>query len=112
MAVDVPLADVGRVIAAGGKDLGNARGPVTQTHIVDENPVLQRQLPRQQAATRRRAHRTAGNGVGEVQALPRQRIDMRRLDIVVASIAAGLGPPLIAENQHYIRLFGRHPFSL
>ena len=66
--------------------------------IVDKDAVGQGVLARQQGGTRRAADRDAGDGMGEVDALGGQPVEVRRPHLPVAGVSGVLRPPLIGEH--------------
>ena len=55
----------------------------------------------------RRAHRAAGDSVGEIDRLSRKIIEMGRFDIGIAGVAGRSGPPLVCHQIQHIGLVGR-----
>ena len=67
-------------------------------HIIDEDAVSQRVLTGQQAGARGTADGNAGYGMGEVNALCGQAVQMWSLYLVVAGVSCVLHSPLIGED--------------
>ena len=67
-------------------------------HVVDKDAVGQRILAGEQGRPRRAADRAAGHGMGQVDALAGQAVDVGRLHVGVARVAGGLGAPLIGKD--------------
>lgn len=101
-AVQVPLADVGGVVAGAFELLADGWGVGGQVRVVEKEAVRQRVLPRQQTGPVGRADRTARDGVGEVDASSDQCVEVGRFDIGIAGVAGGLGAPLVGEYEHQI----------
>ncbi len=94
-AVEVPLADVAGVIAGGPEHFREAGGVVAQVQVVQEHAVRERELPGHQGCAMRAAHRAAGDGVGEVDRLISEAIEVGRLDIGITGVTGRRGAPLV-----------------
>ena len=66
--------------------------------IVNKDAVGQGVLAGQQGGTRRAADRDAGDGMGEVDALGGQPVQVRRPHLPVAGVSGVLRAPLIGEH--------------
>ena len=105
-AVDVPFADVAGVVAGGGQHLAECHGVVAEMGVVEEEAVRGRPLAGHQRAAEGRTDRTSRDGFGEIGALFFELIEVRRLDVRVAGVAGGAGPPLVGENEEDVRRAG------
>ena len=99
MTVDVPLADPGRVVAFLGEGLPQARAAVGKGHVVDENAVGQGVLAGEQTTAPGGTNRPARHRVGEIDAFPREPVQMRRGDLAIPGVTRILGAPLIGEYK-------------
>ena len=68
-------------------------------------------LPSQQRCARRRANRHAGDGVDELNALALKPVEVRRLDVGIASVTERLRPPLVREHKQDVRRARASPAS-
>ncbi len=102
-AVDVPLAEVGGVIAGLLEGCGDRRLALRQRILVPRDAVL-RPAPRQHGAAKRTAQRKPGDGVLEVHPQRRQVVDIRRRDVRIAVAAQGLCAVLVADEPDDVGL--------
>ena len=103
MTIDVPLADVGGIIAVSGKRLGYAGRDWLEVDVVDKYPVRERKLPCQQAGPVGRTDRTTGDSMAKVDGLAGQAIQVWGLDDRVAGISGGLSAPLVGKYKDDVR---------
>src|SRR3954451_7214877 len=95
----MPLADATSVVAGSFQDFRKSNRIRAERNIVQENPVCLRTLTGQQRCSRGRTHRHSSNGLGEVDALALERIEMRRLYIRVPRVPERLRAPLIGDDE-------------
>ena len=99
VAVEVPLADVAGAVASPGKDLGDRHLLAGQLHVVEEHAVRQRPAARHHRRPVRAADRTGRDGMGELDCLVRQPIEVRRLHVRIARVPQRVGTPLVGEHE-------------
>ena len=88
-----------------GERVGQADCVVVQVDVVDEHAVRERAPAGYQAGAIRGADRAAGYGAGEIHALLRQPVEVRRFHVRIPGVASRLRPPLVAENDNDVGSF-------
>ena len=107
VTVYMPFADIAGFVTGPAVHLANSHRIGIQRLVIIEDAMSKPVLPGYQTGAIWAAHRTAGDGVAEIDALLRQFVKVRRLHIRIARIAGGLHPPLVSEDKDKIRLPGR-----
>ena len=97
-AVQVPLADVGGVVAGAVERSGHGGIGGRQPDAVGDHPGLVRIAAAEQRAAERRAPRRAGDRTVEAHALAPEVIEVGGGDVGIAAVAGGLGAVLVAED--------------
>ncbi len=103
--VHVPLADAAGVVAVRLQLLGEGDGVGVQLNIIEENPVRLRALAGEHRRAHRRTHGHARDGLGEVDALALEAVEVRRLHIRIGCVAERLRAPLIGDDQQDVWFF-------
>ena len=103
-AIDMPLADIARVVACLAQGLCERGGLCVEAQIVQKKPMGERILAGQEAGTVRAANRNARYGVSKVYALVGKEVDVGRPHIRIAHVAVVHGPPLVRKQVNYIGL--------
>ena len=101
-AVEVPLADVGGVVAGGIEGVGHRGQLWGQRTPVRHYAALVGIASGQQGAAKRRAPRCPGHGAVEAHALARQVVDVGREHVAVAAVTGGVDAVLVAEDPHHV----------
>ena len=107
VVVDVPLADVGGLVAGGFERFGGARSARVERDVVHNEAVRQRRLPSEKACAGGRADRDAGDCMFELDAFVGERVQMRRFDLGVSVEAGRMGAPLVCKQDKDVRAFHR-----
>ena len=113
-AVQVPLADVGGVVARSVEGVRHGGHLRRQRTAVGHHAALMRVAPGQQRAAERRAPRRPGHRAVEAHPLARQIVDVGREYVAVAPVAGGVGAMLVAEDPHHVgppRVVQRQPLT-
>lgn len=103
--IDMPLANIGGVIAALFERIAQANGVAANGHIVDNNAMCERILSGQKAATPGATNRPASDSVGKVGTFSCELINIGGPDLMVARIAKSLHTPLVRQQEDNIRFF-------
>ena len=98
IGVQMPLADVGRLIAALIQHMRDAAVVGADADLVDDHAGRGRVLACEQRRAEGRAHGVAGDRVAQVQALRAQRVDVGR----------EAGPPARVADGGVAQLIGKH----
>ena len=101
-AVQVPLADVGGVVAGTGEGVGHRGQLGVQPAPVRHHPALVRVAPGQQRAAKRRTPGRPRHSAVEAHPLARQVVDVGCEHVAVAAVAGGVGAVLVAEDPHHV----------
>ena len=103
IGIQMPLADVGSFITAFGQHMADAALIGVHADFIDDHAGRRGVLAGEQRSTVRCAHRMAGNSLTEVHAISMEGVNIGRLSVLVAGIAAGSAPELIGKNVEQIR---------
>ena len=109
IAVDMPFADVGSMIAGVAQAFGQERSFIepVETLVVDHHAVAMRVNTGHQRCPIRTAYGATGDRVAEVAARGREPVKVRCGYIRVAGVTESLSAPLVRENKDKI-VFFRH----
>ena len=101
-AVEVPLADVGGVVARGVEAVRDAGLGGRERDVVEHQAGRGRRAAGQQGAAVGPAHRQQGNGVGAYRAGGGEGVQVGRRDRLLPRVADGATPQLIGEDEEYV----------
>jgi hypothetical protein len=87
VTVYMPLADIAGFVTGPTINLSDSHSLRIQRFVVIKNTVSQPVLPCQKACAIRTTYRAAGDGVAEIDALIRESIQVRRLNILIPHIS-------------------------
>src|SRR5581483_4582846 len=107
----MPFAKKRRGIAPRHQIVGDRPGTDRQRIEITAQPVFRRQHARQYRRARTRSERMRRHRLGEVDALRRQRVEVRRARVRIPRITARLRPPLRGHDPENVRSRGIHNLS-
>ena len=99
VTVEVPLADVRRLVPGRREDLAHAQLFVGQVEVVQEHPRTEGIAPGHEGGAIGRADGADADRVGEVDALGGQGVQAGRLHVGIAGVPGGLRSPLVGQHE-------------
>ena len=104
VTVQMPFADVARVIASGLQNLGEGRRIGMERDVIEKDTVRQWPLSGQQRRPGGRADRQASDGVDETDALRREAVEVGGFDVRITRESERLRAPLVGQDDQDVRL--------